>query len=133
MPLLVEADFGPNVVPHFLVVTDPTSLIPCTGVGDVAATYGRLILQLTNDGNGNSAQTAHVILGRSVSQLPLPDAAGPVLMNIGFGASIGDVKFVVTRGRRSTRSHRRLRRWWVSSRTRTCRRRACVATRRRMS
>lgn len=67
----------------------PTDLNdPQPSIADGA--YTTLILTATNSGSNGT-----VTLGQGVAQTPLPDASGPILLDVGLGAATGPVHFFV--------------------------------------
>ena len=73
----------------FGVPDDPTNPQPSISDG----TYATLVLTFTDSGSNGS-----VTLGQGVSQAPLPDASGPILYDVGFGAATGPVHLFVNDG-----------------------------------
>jgi len=71
------------------VPTDPTNPQPSISDG----TYRTLRLTFLDSGSNGS-----VTLGQGVSQAPLPDASGPILYDVGFGASTGPVHLFLNEG-----------------------------------
>jgi len=109
VPPLVDGAGIPNG-PHFTF--SQTGLIPCStsSTGNPLGTagdgslplpavaqpslsdgaYTTLVLTFTDSGSNGT-----VTLGQGVSQSPLPDASGPLLFDVGFGATTGPVHLSV--------------------------------------
>ncbi len=83
--------FPAGPAPVFQIsVTDP---IPCTGDAEPTS-YRTLVLTAANNGNGQASQKATVSIGWSqfTAQPPSP-LYGPVLFDVGFGATTGPAHF----------------------------------------
>ena len=85
-PILFESTFTAGEAPDVsFAVTDSIGCAGFTGT----ASYETLLIVMENDGNGNPNQTAEIILGKSFDNNSQEWEDGPVLFDVGYGATTG--------------------------------------------
>jgi len=89
-PILYQSSYTSGEAPQVTFAMDDS--IGCSNFTGTTS-YATLNIILTNSGNGQAGQTAEIIIGRSFDEGTGDWEDGPVLFDVGYGATTGPAHF----------------------------------------